>query len=119
MRGRTSGVAEDYGVDTIPTTVFVICKGTERTVYNTYFGYGNLNTFHEWIEEAKKLIPSGDLNGDGILTPADAAIVLAIAAGGGSASCDPTTLAAADISGDDRVTPRLSHKTHDLTKSFH
>ena len=59
------------------------------------------------------------LNSDGILTPADAAIVLAIAAGGGSASCDPTTLAAADISGDDRVTPRLSHKTHDLTKSFH
>ncbi len=36
-------------------------------------------------------------------TPADAAIALAIAAGG-SASCDPATLAAADVSGDNRVT---------------
>ena len=45
----------------------------------------------------------GDLNRDGILTPADAAIALAIAVGG-SASCDATTLAAADVSGDNRVT---------------
>ena len=42
------------------------------------------------------------LNSDGYITPADAAIALAIAAGG-SASCDPAMLAA-DVSGDDRVT---------------
>jgi parallel beta-helix repeat protein len=47
---------------------------------------------------------TGDLNSDGTLTPADAVIALRIAAGGGSASCDPTTLTAADVSGDDRVT---------------
>ena len=46
----------------------------------------------------------GDLNGDNEITPADAAITLAIAAGGGSASCDPATLAAADVSGDGCVT---------------
>jgi len=45
-----------------------------------------------------------DLNRDGSITPADAAIVLQIAAGGGSASCDATTLDAADVSGDGRVT---------------
>jgi len=45
----------------------------------------------------------GDLNSDSILTPADAAIALEIAAGG-SASCDATTLAAADVSGDGQVT---------------
>jgi parallel beta-helix repeat protein len=45
----------------------------------------------------------GDLNGDGILTPADATIALAFAAGG-SASCDPAMLAASDVSGDNRVT---------------
>ena len=45
----------------------------------------------------------GDLNRDGILTPADAVIALCLAAGG-SASCDATTLAAADVSGDNRVT---------------
>ncbi|MEA3323528.1 MAG: dockerin type I domain-containing protein [Euryarchaeota archaeon] len=39
----------------------------------------------------------GDLNYDGILTPADAAIALAIAASGAQ---NP----AADVSGDDRVT---------------
>ncbi|MEA3457472.1 MAG: carboxypeptidase regulatory-like domain-containing protein, partial [Candidatus Thermoplasmatota archaeon] len=42
----------------------------------------------------------GDLNSDGILTPADAAIALRIAAG--SRPCDDVMLAAADISGDDR-----------------
>jgi len=36
------------------------------------------------------------------LTPADAAIALEIAAG--SRPCDPTTLAAADVSGDGQVT---------------
>ena len=45
----------------------------------------------------------GNLNGDDRITPADAAIALAIAAGG-SASCDATTLAAADVSSDNRVT---------------
>ena len=44
----------------------------------------------------------GDLNSDSILTPADAAIALEIAAD--SRPCDPTTLAAADVSGDGRVT---------------
>ena len=39
----------------------------------------------------------------GALTPADAAIALQIA-GGGSASCDAATLAAADVNGDGRVT---------------
>ncbi|PXF57315.1 MAG: hypothetical protein C4B59_15390 [Candidatus Methanogaster sp.] len=99
MRGRTSGVAEDYGVEGIPTTVIMLCKGTERTVYNTQVGYSpdNLNTFHEWIEEAMKLIPSGDLNHDSILTPADAAIALRIAASGGW-DLD------ADVSGDGSVT---------------
>jgi hypothetical protein len=46
---------------------------------------------------------TGDLNGDGILTSADAAIALAIAASG-SASCDAATLDAADVSGDGRAT---------------
>ena len=45
----------------------------------------------------------GDLNRDGNVTPADAAIALTIAASG-SASYDATTLATADVSGDDRVT---------------
>ena len=45
----------------------------------------------------------GDLNHDGILTVADAAIALRLAVGG-SAPCDPATLAAADVSGDGRVT---------------
>jgi parallel beta-helix repeat protein len=54
---------------------------------------------HPWSDTSQK----GDLNGDDKTTPADAAIVLAFAAGG-SASCDPATLAAADVSGDNRVT---------------
>jgi len=45
----------------------------------------------------------GDLNRDGTLTPADAAIALQIATGS-SASCDPAMLAAADVSGDGCVT---------------
>ena len=45
----------------------------------------------------------GDLNRDGIPTPADAAIALQIAAGG-SASCDLATLDAADVRGDGSVT---------------
>lgn len=47
----------------------------------------------------------GDLNCDGTLTPADAAITLQIAASGGSASYDPCDARAhADVSGDGRVT---------------
>jgi len=46
----------------------------------------------------------GDLNRDGILAPADAAIALRLAAGGGSASCDPATLDAADLNRDGQVT---------------
>ncbi|RZN43901.1 MAG: hypothetical protein EF813_00375 [Methanosarcinales archaeon] len=46
--------------------------------------------------------PKGDLNSDGILTPADAAIALEIAAG--SRVYDADTLAAADVSGDGSVT---------------
>ena len=45
----------------------------------------------------------GDLDGDDQITPADAAIALAIAVGG-SASWDPAKLAAADMSGDGSVT---------------
>ncbi|PXF60985.1 MAG: hypothetical protein C4B59_06445 [Candidatus Methanogaster sp.] len=54
-------------------------------------------------EPTVDLLQKGDLNSDGKLTPADPAIALAIAAGG-SASCDPSMLAAADVSGDNRVT---------------
>jgi hypothetical protein len=50
-----------------------------------------------WLEP-----PRGDLNGDYVLTPADAAIALVLAAG--SRPCSPTTLAIVDVSGDDRVT---------------
>jgi hypothetical protein len=45
----------------------------------------------------------GDLNHDNQINPADAAIALRIAVGS-SASCDPTTLTAADVSGDGQVT---------------
>ena len=45
----------------------------------------------------------GDVNGDGVVTAADAVIALEIAAGG-SASCDPETFTAADVSGDGMVT---------------
>jgi S-layer protein (TIGR01567 family) len=45
---------------------------------------------------------NGDLNHDGILAPADAAIALEIAVG--SRPCDAAMLAAADVSGDGRVT---------------
>ena len=44
----------------------------------------------------------GDLNSDDHITPADAAIALAIAVG--SRPCDAAMLAAADVSGDNRVT---------------
>ncbi|CAD6494990.1 MAG: hypothetical protein EMLJLAPB_01075 [Candidatus Argoarchaeum ethanivorans] len=43
----------------------------------------------------------GDLNSNGILDSADAAIALQIAVG--SRPCDPETLAIADVSGDGRV----------------
>jgi hypothetical protein len=44
----------------------------------------------------------GDLNRDGSVTSADAAIALEIAAG--SHPCDAEMLAVADVSGDNRVT---------------
>jgi hypothetical protein len=54
------------------------------------------------VNETITAPPRGDLNSDGILTPADAAIALEIAVG--SRPCDPATLAAADVSGDNLVT---------------
>jgi len=54
---------------------------------------------HPWTDTPQK----GDLNGDDQITPADAAIALAIAAGG-SVSCYPAMLTAADVSSDNRVT---------------
>ncbi len=48
-------------------------------------------------------LQKGDLNGDGFITPTDAAIALVVAAGG-SASCDPATFSAADTNDDHRVT---------------
>jgi hypothetical protein len=65
-------------------------------------GGGSVDHFplmHPWTDMPQK----GDLNGDDRIAPADAAIALAFAAGG-SASCDAATLAAADVSRDDRVT---------------
>jgi hypothetical protein len=61
----------------------------------------NYPLMHPWTATAPQ---KGDLNRDDQITPADAAIALAIAAGSGSASCDPAMLAAADVSGDKRVT---------------
>jgi len=54
-----------------------------------------------WAGDTQQL---GDLNRDGSITPADAAIALKIAASGGSTSCDPAMPDAADVSGDGRVT---------------
>jgi hypothetical protein len=44
----------------------------------------------------------GDLNHDDAITPADATIALRLATG--SCPCDAATLAAADVSGDGRIT---------------
>ena len=54
---------------------------------------------HPWIGIT---LQKGDLNGDNPITPADAAIALAIAAG--SCPCEPATLTAADVSGGGHVT---------------
>ena len=93
-------------------------SGSAGNYYSDYTGTDN-NT--DGIGDTPHLIPGGgstdrfplmqpwtppqkgDLNGDGFITPADAAIVLVIAAGG-STSCNPVTFAAADVSGDHRVT---------------
>ena len=48
------------------------------------------------------VLTKGDLDGDDILTPTDAAIALQIAVG--SRPCNATTLAAADMNGDGRIT---------------
>jgi hypothetical protein len=51
----------------------------------------------------------GDLNRDGSLTSTDAAIALQLATC--SRPCDPATLTAADVSGDNRVTPRARSRS--------
>ena len=56
---------------------------------------GNVNA--TWVNQTTNIAQKGDLNHDGILTPADAAIALEIAASGG---WNP----AADVDGDNRVT---------------
>ena len=56
---------------------------------------------HPWTATAPQ---KGDLNGDDHITPADATIALQLAATGGSASCDPAMLAAADVNNDSSVT---------------
>ncbi|KAF5418382.1 MAG: Cell surface glycoprotein [Candidatus Methanogaster sp.] len=66
-------------------------------------GGGSIDRFplmQPWAGDPPK---KGDLNGDGRITSADAAIALQFAAGG-SASCDPVAFAAGDMSGDHRVT---------------
>ncbi len=63
--------------------------------------YGEFSSPPPWTDTPPQ---KGDLNRDDQITPADAAIVLRLAAGGGSASCDDVMLAAADVSGGDHVT---------------
>ena len=67
------------------------CGGIFGIVSNPGFQYLCTSGSH-----ARGLRNSIDLNRDGILTPADAAIALQIAAGGGSVSCDTATSTAAD-----------------------
>ena len=55
-----------------------------------------------WLIKLGADTTRGDLNSDGILTSADAAIALRLTTG--SRLCDPATFAAADVSGDGRVT---------------
>jgi parallel beta-helix repeat protein len=77
--------------------------GIGEDPYQIPGGGGSVDNYplmQPWTGDTQRL---GDLNGDDRITPADAAIALAFAAGG-SASCDPAVLAAADVSGDDRVT---------------
>ena len=62
-------------------------------------GVDHFPLMQPWTRTPQK----GDLNDDGILTPADAAIALQIAAGG-SASCDAAMLAASDVNDDGCVT---------------
>jgi len=66
-------------------------------------GGGSVDNFPLMQPWAGDTLKKGDLNHDDHITFADAVIALAIAAGG-SASCDPAMLAAADVSGDNRVT---------------
>ena len=63
---------------------------------------GSNRDYHPLMNPWHEPQTPGDLNRDGKLTPADAAIALDIAAG--SRPCDPTTLTAADVSGDGEVT---------------
>jgi len=61
---------------------------------------GRYPLMHPWTGDTPL---KGNLNHDGIITPADAAIALRLAAGG-SASCDAATLDAADVIRDGCVT---------------
>ncbi len=63
---------------------------------------GSNMDYHPLMNPWHEPYAPGDLNGDGKITPADAAIALQIAVG--SRPCDPTMLAAADVSGDGKVT---------------
>nr|AAU82839.1 chitosanase-glucanase [uncultured archaeon GZfos1D1]QNO48786.1 hypothetical protein BEOMFINI_00025 [Methanosarcinales archaeon ANME-2c ERB4] len=72
---------------------YVKMKGIER---GTEWGYSLLEF------KVLFLVPTGDLNCDGEITPADAVIALQIAAG--SRLCDDAALAAADVNDDGRVT---------------
>jgi len=80
-------------------------SGSEGNYYSDYngtapypiFGGTSIDRFplmHPWTGDTPQ---KGDLNGDGILTPADAAIALQLAASGAHDD-------AADVSGDNRVT---------------
>ena len=74
------------------------CVANGRDGTCVWIEVNNLSTFALVGATASSPPPSGDLNRDGILTPADAAIALEIAAG--SRPFDD----AADVSGDGSVT---------------
>ncbi|PXF60531.1 MAG: hypothetical protein C4B59_09095 [Candidatus Methanogaster sp.] len=88
-------------------------SGSAGNYYSDYNGIGtdphpipggtSIDRFPLMQPWTPPLPQKGNLNGDDQITTADAAITLAIAADG-STSCDPATLAAADVSGDGSVT---------------
>jgi hypothetical protein len=99
-----SGTVGNYWSDyreKYPDTEELDESGIWDTPYDIPGGAGAQDRFplmQPWTATSQK----GDLDGDGTLTSADAAITLEIAAG--SRPCDAATLAAADVSDDDRVT---------------
>ena len=113
----TDGAIGWYDVTNLPdgqdgTIVMVVAARLFDGADNEMIGVSDPISFDPWFGWHGGLvnvtvdIPSatrGDLNDDSIPTPADAAIALAIAAGG-SASCDPTTRTAADVNRDGQVT---------------